>query len=69
MPLMNGRELAERMAEIHKETRTLFTSGYIENIIANHGALPDGTEFLSKPYTLDVLAGRVRGLLDRAKGA
>jgi PAS domain S-box-containing protein len=67
MPLMNGRELSERMAEIHKETQTLFTSGYTENIIAHHGVLPDGIEFLSKPYTLDVLAGRVRGLLDRAK--
>jgi signal transduction histidine kinase len=69
MPVMNGRELAERMAEIHKETRTLFTSGYTENIIAHHRVLPDGIEFLSKPYTLGALAARVRGLLDRAKGA
>ena len=68
MPVMNGRELSERMAEIHKETRTLFTSGYTENIIAQHGVLEEGIEFLSKPYTLDALTARVRGLLDRAKG-
>ena len=67
MPVMNGRELSERMAKIHKETRTLFTSGYTENIIAQHGVLEEGIEFLSKPYTLDVLAARVRGLLDRAE--
>ena len=65
MPVMNGRELSERMAEIHQETRTLFTSGYTGNIIAHHGVLEEGIEFLSKPYTLDVLARRVRELLDR----
>jgi len=69
MPVMNGRELSEHMAKIHTETRMLFTSGYTENIIAHHGVLPDGIEFLSKPYTLDALAARVRGLLDRAEGA
>jgi PAS domain S-box-containing protein len=67
MPVMNGRELSQGMAAIHPETRTLFTSGYTENIIARHGVLEEGTEFLSKPYTLDILARRVRELLDRAK--
>jgi two-component system cell cycle sensor histidine kinase/response regulator CckA len=69
MPVMNGRELSERLAEIHKETRTLFTSGYTENIITEHGVIEDGIEFLSKPYTLDALAERVRRVLDRAKEA
>ena len=69
MPVMNGRELSERMAEIHPEARTLFTSGYTENIIARHGVLEEGTEFLCKPYTLDALAEHVRGALDRAKRA
>ena len=66
MPVMNGRELSEHMAKIHAETRTLFTSGYTENIITQHGVIEDGIEFLSKPYTLDVLAERVRRVLDRA---
>ena len=64
MPRMNGRELSEKLARVHPETRTLFTSGYTENIIAHHGVLDQGIEFLSKPYTLDALASRVRNLLD-----
>ena len=66
MPGMNGRQLAEHLAEGHPETRTLFTSGYTDNIIAHHGVLDREIEFLSKPYTLEVLTRRVRDILDKA---
>ncbi len=65
MPGMNGRQLAERLAQAHPENRTLFTSGYTENIIAHHGVLERGIEFLGKPYTLEVLTSRVREMLDK----
>jgi PAS domain S-box-containing protein len=68
MPGMNGRELAERLTQLHPEMRVLFTSGYTENIIAQHGILEPGIEFLSKPYTLEVLAHKVRRVLDRKSG-
>ena len=66
MPGMNGRQLAEHLAEGHPETRTLFTSGYTDNIIAHHGVLERGIEFLSKPYALEALTRRVREMLDKA---
>jgi two-component system cell cycle sensor histidine kinase/response regulator CckA len=66
MPGMNGRQLAERLVQVHPETRILFTSGYTENIIAHHGVLDRGIEFLSKPYTLETLTRRVREILDQA---
>jgi PAS domain S-box-containing protein len=66
MPGMNGRQLADRLAQAHPETRTLFSSGYTENIIAHHGVLERGIEFMSKPYTIDLLTRRVREVLDRA---
>ena len=68
MPGMNGRQLADRLAQAHPEMRTLFTSGYTENIIAHHGVLERGIEFLSKPYTLEILTRRVREVLDKARG-
>jgi CheY-like chemotaxis protein len=66
MPGMNGRQLSERLLQLHPETRTLFTSGYTEDIIAHHGVLDPGIDFLTKPYSLDVLAQRVRKVLDGA---
>jgi predicted HD phosphohydrolase len=41
-------------------------SGHTDNIIAHHGVLERGIEFLSKPYTLEVLTHRVRDILDKA---
>ena len=41
-------------------------SGYTDNIIAHHGVLDRGIEFLSKPYTLEELTRRVREMLDKA---
>jgi two-component system, cell cycle sensor histidine kinase and response regulator CckA len=66
MPGLNGRELADLLLKIHPETHALLTSGYTENIIAEHGSLEAGIEFLGKPYTMDVLVKRVRGVLDKA---
>ncbi len=65
MPHMNGRELAERLTAARPGVRVLFASGYTQNVIAHHGVLERGIEFLPKPYSLESLARRVRELLDR----
>ncbi len=67
MPGMTGRTLAERVAAAHPETQTLFTSGYTDNVIAHHGVLDAGIEFVSKPFRVETLARRVREILDRRK--
>ena len=41
----------------------LFTSGYTQNAIVHGGRLDKGVELLSKPYTREALAARIRGLL------
>jgi two-component system cell cycle sensor histidine kinase/response regulator CckA len=65
MPDMNGRDLAERWKIIHPESRILFTSGYNENIIAQHGTLEPGISFIPKPYRMTSLAQKVREVMNR----
>jgi PAS domain S-box-containing protein len=65
MPDMNGRELAREFGERSPSTRVLFTSGYTDDVIAQHGVLEEGVQFLAKPYTPPVLAREVRRVLDR----
>ncbi len=46
----------------------LFTSGYTENAIVHDGRLDPGLELLSKPYTRDALARKLRAVLAGAAG-
>jgi PAS domain S-box-containing protein len=63
MPRMNGPELAERVRAMHPEMKVLFTSGYTYNVIAHHGIVNDGMNFLPKPYTIRALAEKVKQVL------
>ena len=64
MPGMNGRELADTLQARRPGLRLLFTSGYTENVIGQHGVLDEGVAFLGKPYTPRSLAAKVREVLD-----
>jgi len=63
MPGMNGRELSERMTRLYPWVRTLFTSGYTEDVIVRHGILESHLNFIGKPYTLRALSARIREVL------
>ncbi|HAA03985.1 MAG TPA: hybrid sensor histidine kinase/response regulator [Syntrophobacteraceae bacterium] len=64
MPGMNGRELAERLTVRRPAIKILYISGYTDNVIAQHGILDPGTQFLAKPFTQQQLARKVREVLD-----
>ncbi len=64
MPDMNGRRLAEALVERRNGVRTLYISGYPANVIAQHGVLEEGVEFLEKPFSRQRLLQRVRAVLD-----
>jgi two-component system cell cycle sensor histidine kinase/response regulator CckA len=64
MPKMSGRELAERLVTIHRETRILYMSGYTDGAIGQQGVLDPQTELLQKPFSFDELAQKVRKVID-----
>jgi signal transduction histidine kinase len=63
MPVMNGTELARRLATLRPETKVLYTSGYTENVIVHQGILKPGIAFVPKPLSPDVLVEKVRETL------
>jgi two-component system cell cycle sensor histidine kinase/response regulator CckA len=65
LPGINGRVLAEHVRAVRPEIRVLFCSGYTEDVVAHHGVLEVGLEFLGKPYSPLDLAKKVREVIDR----
>jgi PAS domain S-box-containing protein len=64
MPGMNGRDLSKEMNKHFPNLKCLFMSGYTANVIAHHGVLDDGVQFLQKPFSMQDLADKVREVLD-----
>ena len=64
MPQMNGRELAARMIESNPSMKILFMSGYTGELVAPSGMSDENHAFISKPFTLNALADKLRKLLD-----
>ena len=64
LPGMGGSEIAARVLAIHPRSKVLFTSGYTDDGIVRRGLMERGSAFLEKPFTPDVLARKVRDVLD-----
>ena len=64
MPDMSGRELADRARSYIADLKILYTTGYTRNAIVHNGVLDPGTNLLTKPFTVEELASKVRAMLD-----
>ncbi|WP_198018854.1 hybrid sensor histidine kinase/response regulator [Azorhizobium doebereinerae] len=66
---LKSTELARKARERLPNLAILFTSGYAENAIVHAGRLDEGVELLSKPYTREALARKLRQVLGGAGAA
>jgi PAS domain S-box-containing protein len=66
MPGISGLELATRLAPVRPKMKVLFVSGYADDAIVRRGVLAEDAAFLQKPFPPEVLARRVRDVLDGA---
>jgi PAS domain S-box-containing protein len=60
---LRSPELARKARERLPDVAVLFTSGYTENAIVHGGRLDEGIDLLSKPYTEEALARKLRHVL------
>ena len=65
MPEMNGRDLAKNLLALNPHMRRLFMSGYTADVIAHHGVLDKGVNFIQKPFTMKILAEKIREIFDQ----
>ncbi|MCF4996765.1 response regulator [Pseudomonas syringae] len=61
LPGMDGRELANEARSLRPTLPILFASGYAENI-----EVPDGMHSIGKPFSIDQLRDKVKGILNPA---
>jgi two-component system cell cycle sensor histidine kinase/response regulator CckA len=64
MPEMNGRDLAKNILTLYPNINRLFMSGYTADVIAHHGVLTKGVNFIQKPFSINDLSAKVREALD-----
>jgi len=64
MPDMPGNDLADIIRRRYPDLKTLFMSGYAENVIVHRGILDAGVNFINKPFASEELLRKVREVLD-----
>lgn len=60
---MDGGEVAEAARKLRPNMKVLFITGFAENAALSHGRIKPGMSVLTKPFAMEALAARVKGLL------
>jgi PAS domain S-box-containing protein len=66
MPKMSGRELSEMLGSLRSNLKTIYMSGYTDDAVLRHGIREKAANFLQKPFSLSVLARKVRETLENS---
>jgi PAS domain S-box-containing protein len=65
MPEMSGPELREHLGQLRPQLRFLYMSAYTDDVLVLEGVAGNETAFLQKPFSTQLLARKVREVLDR----
>ncbi len=69
MPAMSGATLGGRLAAARPGLKVLYVSGYVDREGSSQDLVSPSAAFLHKPFTPDVLAQKVREVLDARTAA
>jgi PAS domain S-box-containing protein len=61
---LNGRQVADAARSVRPGLKVLFITGYAENAVLSHGHLDPGMHVMTKPFAMDMLATRIRELIE-----
>ena len=64
MPHMGGLELIELLRQVRKDFKVLYMTGNIDEMVVHHNLLKEGVNIVQKPFTVEELSRRVRGVLN-----
>jgi CheY-like chemotaxis protein len=60
---LDGGQIAEAARKLRPEVKVLFITGFAEKAVLSHGHIEAGMSVLTKPFAMEALASRVKGLL------
>ncbi len=69
MPGLTGPEFARRARSLHPESQILFMTGYAGNCVGGTEVLEPNAYCIQKPFSTEVLAAKVRSILDGSEEA
>ena len=64
LPGLNGRQMADAAREGRPNLDVLFMTGYAENAATANGFLEPGMAMITKPFAMEVLAARIRAMIE-----
>jgi nitrogen-specific signal transduction histidine kinase/CheY-like chemotaxis protein len=65
LPGMNGRQLAEIARQHRPGLKVLFMTGYAQKAAERQGFLEDGMDMVAKPFSMELLASKIRTMISQ----
>jgi len=60
---MSGKDMVDAAGSARRDLKVLFITGYAENAAITNGHLGPGMQVMSKPFSMNKLAARIRSII------